>query len=247
VVAHPGYSATNLQLSGPPPYERLVMRVSNRLFAQPAEMGALPLLYAATAPELPGGSYVGPDGMGEMRGHPVLVQATERARDEESARRLWEISEELTGVAYDFKAPTGEKSGAEDPSRGHVRLLRSERLGFPGVECVRLALHVARPVGQPLQSKVAVLVEPARAGVLLEDPQSCAFRLKCLDVLKQSRAEPAALMIRIYVEVIEPAFREAGETHDAASILNHPELVPGRDPAAKFRAILVRSAREVCH
>jgi NAD(P)-dependent dehydrogenase (short-subunit alcohol dehydrogenase family) len=111
VVAHPGYSATNLQLSGPPPYERLVMRLSNRLFAQPAEMGALPLLYAATAPELPGGSYVGPDGMGQMRGHPVLVQATERARDEESARRLWDISEELTGVAYDFKAPTGQKSG----------------------------------------------------------------------------------------------------------------------------------------
>jgi NAD(P)-dependent dehydrogenase (short-subunit alcohol dehydrogenase family) len=103
VVAHPGYSATNLQLSGPPPYERFVMRLGNRLFAQPAEMGALPLLYAATAADLPGGSYVGPDGMGEMRGrHPMLVQATERARDEEAARRLWEISERLTGVIYDF-------------------------------------------------------------------------------------------------------------------------------------------------
>jgi len=105
VAAHPGYSATNLQLSGPPAHERLVMRLSNRLFAQPAEIGALPLLFAATAPGLPGGSYVGPDGMGEVRGHPVLVQATARARDAEAAGRLWDVSERLTGVVYDFKAP----------------------------------------------------------------------------------------------------------------------------------------------
>ena len=107
VVAHPGYSATNLQLSGPPPYQRPVMRLGNWLFAQPAEMGALPLLYAATFPDLPGGSYVGPDRMGEMRGHPVLVEATERARDEEAARRLWDVSERLTGVTYDFKVAAG--------------------------------------------------------------------------------------------------------------------------------------------
>jgi NAD(P)-dependent dehydrogenase (short-subunit alcohol dehydrogenase family) len=104
VAAHPGYSATNLQLSGPPPYERLAMRLANRLVAQSAEMGALPLLYAATAPDLRGGSYLGPDGMGEMRGHPILVEATMRANDEEAARRLWEISEQLTGVTYDFSA-----------------------------------------------------------------------------------------------------------------------------------------------
>jgi NAD(P)-dependent dehydrogenase (short-subunit alcohol dehydrogenase family) len=110
VAAHPGYSATNLQLSGPPPHERLVMRLSNKLFAQSAESGALPLLYAATAPNLPGGSYVGPDGTGEMRGHPVLVEATKRAHDEEAARRLWEISERLTGVAYEFTPPAREPS-----------------------------------------------------------------------------------------------------------------------------------------
>jgi NAD(P)-dependent dehydrogenase (short-subunit alcohol dehydrogenase family) len=102
VAAHPGYSATNLQLSGPPPYERLAMRLANRLVAQSAEMGALPLLYAATAPDMRGGSYLGPDGMGEMRGHPILAEATKRANDEEAARRLWEISEQLTGVKYDF-------------------------------------------------------------------------------------------------------------------------------------------------
>jgi NAD(P)-dependent dehydrogenase (short-subunit alcohol dehydrogenase family) len=100
VAAHPGYSATNLQLSGPPPHERLAMRLSNRLFAQSAEVGALPLLYAATAPELPGGSYVGPDGAGEMRGYPALVHATKRANDEAAARRLWEISEQLTSVRF---------------------------------------------------------------------------------------------------------------------------------------------------
>src|SRR6202171_237445 len=101
VAAHPGYSATNLQLSGPPPHERLAMRVSNRLFAQSAEIGALPILYAAAAPDVQGGSYLGPDGPGEMRGYPVLVRAIKRAYDGEDARRLWDISERLTGVVYD--------------------------------------------------------------------------------------------------------------------------------------------------
>jgi NAD(P)-dependent dehydrogenase (short-subunit alcohol dehydrogenase family) len=106
VAAHPGYSATNLQLSGPPLYERLVLRLSNRVLAQSAEMGSLPLLYAATAPGVQGGSYVGPDGAREMRGYPVLVQASARAYDEEAARRLWDISEQLTEVRYDFRVPT---------------------------------------------------------------------------------------------------------------------------------------------
>ncbi|MHB8611948.1 MAG: oxidoreductase [Candidatus Dormibacteraceae bacterium] len=106
VAAHPGYSATNLQLSGPPPHERLLMRLANRLVAQSAEMGALPLLYAATAPGLGGGSYVGPDGLREMRGHPVAVQASKRAYDQEDARRLWDASEQLTGVRYDFGSRT---------------------------------------------------------------------------------------------------------------------------------------------
>src|SRR5207245_5010987 len=75
VAAHPGYSATNLQLSAPPLHERLVMRLSNRFIAQTAEMGSLPILYAATAPGLEGGSYAGPDGRGEQRGYPALVQA----------------------------------------------------------------------------------------------------------------------------------------------------------------------------
>lgn len=101
-AAHPGYSATNLQLSGPPFQERIFLGLANRFFAQSAEIGALPILYAATFPELPGGSYVGPDGPAEMRGFPVLVQPTDRAKDVDVARRLWEASEKLTGVRYEM-------------------------------------------------------------------------------------------------------------------------------------------------
>ena len=54
-----------------------------------------------------GGAYVGPDGRGEMRGHPALVKATARAYEEEAAQRLWETSERLTGVSYDFRAWAG--------------------------------------------------------------------------------------------------------------------------------------------
>jgi hypothetical protein len=61
-------------------------------------MGALPVLYAATEPGLEGGTYAGPDGIGEQRGHPKIVSPNRVARDEGSARRLWDVSEELTGV-----------------------------------------------------------------------------------------------------------------------------------------------------
>jgi NAD(P)-dependent dehydrogenase (short-subunit alcohol dehydrogenase family) len=105
VAAHPGYSATNLQMSGPGPELRIFMRLANRLMAQSAEIGALPILYAATYPDLAGGSYVGPDGRGEMHGYPTLVQPSDRAKDVEVARRLWEISETLTGVRYNMPQP----------------------------------------------------------------------------------------------------------------------------------------------
>jgi NAD(P)-dependent dehydrogenase (short-subunit alcohol dehydrogenase family) len=106
VAAHPGYSATNLQLSGPPIQERIFLRLANRFIAQPAEIGALPILYAATYPDVAGGSYIGPDGPAEMRGYPTLVQPTDRAKDVETAKRLWEISEKLTGVRYELREPT---------------------------------------------------------------------------------------------------------------------------------------------
>lgn len=102
MAAHPGYAATNLQFAAVPRYEAMVMSVGNAIFAQSAEMGALPTLYAATHPALEGGSYIGPDGMFEMRGHPQLVETSLAARDESAAAKLWEVSEELTGVRFSF-------------------------------------------------------------------------------------------------------------------------------------------------
>jgi NAD(P)-dependent dehydrogenase (short-subunit alcohol dehydrogenase family) len=102
MAAHPGYAATNLQFAAPPLVDRLVMRVGNLVIAQSEDMGALPTLYAATEPGLAGGTYVGPDGLGEQRGHPKPVAPNRAARDEEVARRLWEVSEEMTGVRFEL-------------------------------------------------------------------------------------------------------------------------------------------------
>ena len=105
VLAHPGYSATNLQTSGPPFPVSALLRISNALIAQSASKGALPQLYAATAPGVEGGEFIGPDGFREARGTPTEVQPVKRARDEQTARRLWDVSEELTGVRYLPAAP----------------------------------------------------------------------------------------------------------------------------------------------
>jgi NAD(P)-dependent dehydrogenase (short-subunit alcohol dehydrogenase family) len=102
VAAHPGYAATNLQTAAPPLLDRTVMTVTNRLFAQSAEAGALCLLYAATEPGLEGGVYVGPDGLGEARGHPKVVSPSRAAYDEQVAARLWDVSERLTGVRFEL-------------------------------------------------------------------------------------------------------------------------------------------------
>jgi hypothetical protein len=102
--AHPGYADTNLQFAGPPLVDRLVMHILNRVVAQSAEMGALPTFYAATQPGLEGGTYVGPDGFLEQRGHPKRVSPSRAAQDENVARRLWEASEQMTGVRFDLAA-----------------------------------------------------------------------------------------------------------------------------------------------
>jgi NAD(P)-dependent dehydrogenase (short-subunit alcohol dehydrogenase family) len=107
MAAHPGYAATNLQSAAAPLVDRLVMKVSNLVIAQSDDMGALPVLFAATEPGLPGGTYAGPDGIGEQRGHPHVVSPSGAARDEATAKRLWAISEEMTGVRYEFSAPAG--------------------------------------------------------------------------------------------------------------------------------------------
>ena len=103
-AAHPGYASTNLQTAGPGmgPIGVVVKplaKVSNLFLGQSDAMGALPTLYAATAPDVTGGEYFGPDGIGEQRGHPQRVGRSGRASNEADARRLWEVSEELTGVS----------------------------------------------------------------------------------------------------------------------------------------------------
>ena len=102
LLAHPGYSSTNLQSSGPTGLLNLAMKLANPLFAQKAEMGALPQLYAATDPAAQSGQYFGPDGLGESRGHPTIVQPIAAAKDPATANRLWNLSEQLTGVSYTF-------------------------------------------------------------------------------------------------------------------------------------------------
>ncbi|MCI0384454.1 oxidoreductase [Streptomyces sp. CNQ085] len=99
LAAHPGYAATNLQSHAANPLTRAVMRFGNRFLAQDDRAGALPTLYAATA-DLPGASYVGPDGVMEGRGGPTLVGRSAAASDPVAARRLWAMSEEMTGVRF---------------------------------------------------------------------------------------------------------------------------------------------------
>jgi NAD(P)-dependent dehydrogenase (short-subunit alcohol dehydrogenase family) len=103
-AAHPGYAATNLQgnfaqASGGG-FVKWGSDLANRILAQPMDMGALPSLYAATFPDLPGGSFIGPDRLFEQRGHPKIVHAVKAAYDEDAARRLWEVSAKLTGVSF---------------------------------------------------------------------------------------------------------------------------------------------------
>jgi NAD(P)-dependent dehydrogenase (short-subunit alcohol dehydrogenase family) len=94
MAAHPGYSNTNPDKGG------LLMRLATALVAQPGSMGALPALYAASAPGVQGGDYYGPGGLAEMRGWPAKAGCAPAARDPATAARLWEVSAGLTGVGY---------------------------------------------------------------------------------------------------------------------------------------------------
>jgi NAD(P)-dependent dehydrogenase (short-subunit alcohol dehydrogenase family) len=99
VAAHPGGANTELGRNTPAPI-RIVFDVVGPLLIQGADMGALPTLRAATDPGVLGGQYFGPDGFGEQRGHPKVVASTQASHDTEAQRRLWAVSEELTGVVY---------------------------------------------------------------------------------------------------------------------------------------------------
>jgi len=109
MAAHPGYTATNLQSVGNRMRGRqwldTPIRLVNGVIGQTPEMGALPTLFAATAPGLPGNTYVGPDSRGELRGHPRQVGRSDAAADLTAAQRLWSASEDLTGVRYPLDLP----------------------------------------------------------------------------------------------------------------------------------------------
>ena len=102
-AAHPGYAATNLQFHSGRRTLDLLSIIGNRVIAQDEEAGALPTLYAAVA-DVPANSFAGPDGLLEMRGKPKLVGRSKAAKDADVARRLWDASEELTGVRFGLGA-----------------------------------------------------------------------------------------------------------------------------------------------
>jgi NAD(P)-dependent dehydrogenase (short-subunit alcohol dehydrogenase family) len=97
-AAHPGWTATDLQRNTP------LVRFLNRLVAMKPPQGALPTLRAATDPEAAGGVYYGPNGFLQMRGYPKRIDMVKRAHNAGDAARLWEISEDLTGVRYNLPA-----------------------------------------------------------------------------------------------------------------------------------------------
>jgi NAD(P)-dependent dehydrogenase (short-subunit alcohol dehydrogenase family) len=103
-AAHPGWAATNLQSHSGSRLQNGLGAVTNRLFAQSAERGALPTLFAATA-DVPGGSYAGPHGLFGLRGAPALAGRSAGAADADLARRLWTASAELTGVDFPAALP----------------------------------------------------------------------------------------------------------------------------------------------
>jgi NAD(P)-dependent dehydrogenase (short-subunit alcohol dehydrogenase family) len=98
-AAHPGGSDTELGRYTPAALRPVIDLFFKRL-AQEAAMGALPQLRAATDPAVLGGQYYGPDGFGGMRGYPKVVGSSKKSHDADRQRRLWAVSEELTGVTY---------------------------------------------------------------------------------------------------------------------------------------------------
>jgi NAD(P)-dependent dehydrogenase (short-subunit alcohol dehydrogenase family) len=99
VAAHPGASNTELTRNLPA-IVRPAVRLMAPLISQSPEMGAQPSLRAATDPTATGGQYYGPDGLGQQRGSPKLVDSSKRSRNAALQHRLWQVSEELTGVSF---------------------------------------------------------------------------------------------------------------------------------------------------
>lgn len=105
VACHPGYSSTGLHLPGArmagSALAERILTLGVQLVAQPASMGAWPMLYAAAAPDVRGGDFIGPSNLFEIQGAPTKVEASSRAHDPDAAARLWEASATRTKVRYD--------------------------------------------------------------------------------------------------------------------------------------------------
>lgn len=100
IVVHPGWSATNLQSTGPGKFMERMMGLGNVLLAQSAERGSWPLVLAAADPEARAGRYYGPTRRGQLAGPVDLCPIAECGRDEDAARRLWDVSAEMTGAIW---------------------------------------------------------------------------------------------------------------------------------------------------
>lgn len=100
IAAHPGVARTQLLYNTPGGHPMRRVRSALWFLFQPVAQGALPTLFAATAPQAQGGGYYGPDGMAEVRGFPGPARIPPRALDDVASARLWQISEQLTGVRF---------------------------------------------------------------------------------------------------------------------------------------------------
>ena len=99
-ACHPGWSATNLQTTGPGKFLAPVMKLGNAVFSQPAEKGALPTVLCAASDDAEPGGYYGPTDLGNMKGRIDRARASRVAKSEVAAKKLWTLSEELTGVRW---------------------------------------------------------------------------------------------------------------------------------------------------
>lgn len=106
IACHPGYAATNLQTRGPEKEgstaRKYMMKAMNKLLAQSAEQGALPMIYAATSEKAKSGDYIGPKGFKKMRGLPEKQESSDRSYNEERAEKLWKVSEDLTNIKFEI-------------------------------------------------------------------------------------------------------------------------------------------------
>lgn len=96
VASHPGWSSTNLQKYA------WYLRAGNKILSQSPEIGALSMLYAATSEDIEGGEYIGPNKFFGFKGYPRKVKSTKASKDEEVAKKLWNLSEDLTAISFKF-------------------------------------------------------------------------------------------------------------------------------------------------